>query len=167
MVDRTAINFGSVTVNQSSSPSILTITSQGTVDLIISQTEFTGTSSSMFSVAPGGSNPCASTTPTIPFGTSCTLAITFTPTATGAQEAYFNITSDDPDTSLVTVALSGTGVDDDVTPSAIEGTIGTEITYSGAPSGFGDKKGKVYIEGLKQKVDQLVEYIRQGHREEG
>ena len=106
----------------------------------------------MFSVAPGGTNPCASTTPTIPYGTSCTLAITFTPTATGAQEAFFNITSNDPDTSLVTVALTGTGIGNDVTPSATEGTIGTEITYEGAPSGFGDKKGKVYIDDLKQKV---------------
>jgi hypothetical protein len=151
VVEPTAINFGSFLVNQPSSQT-LTISSQGTADLVISQTTLTGTSSAMFSVAPGGANPCASTTPTIPYGTSCTLTITFTPTATGAQEAYFNITSDDPDTSLVTVALTGTGIGNDVTPSDTEGTIGTEITYEGAPSGFGDKKGKVYIDDLKQKV---------------
>ena len=151
VVDPTAINFGSVTVNQSSAPSTLTITSQGTADLVISQTSFSGTSSSMFSVATGGPAPCASTTPTVPFGTSCTLAITFTPTASGAQEALFNITSNDPDSSLVTVALSGTGIGEEP-PSATEGTYGTEITYSDALAGFGDKKGKVYIGGLKQKV---------------
>ena len=151
VVDPTAINFGSFLVNQPSSQT-LTISSQGTADLVISQTTLTGTSSAMFSVAPGGTSPCASTTPTILYGTSCTLAITFTPTGSGAHEAYFNITSNDPDTSLVTVALSGTGIGNDVTPSATEGTYGTEITYEGAPSGFGDKKGKVYIDNLKQKV---------------
>ena len=37
--------------------------------------------------------------------------------------------------------------------SAPEGTLGTEITITGAPSGFGDKKGKVLIGGLTQKID--------------
>ncbi len=36
-------------------------------------------------------------------------------------------------------------------PSVNEGTIGTQITITG--SGFGDKKGKVLIGGLKQKID--------------
>jgi YD repeat-containing protein len=37
--------------------------------------------------------------------------------------------------------------------STPEGTLGTEITITGAPSGFGDKKGKVLIGGLTQKID--------------
>ena len=35
----------------------------------------------------------------------------------------------------------------------LEGTYGTEIQYGGLPGGFGDKKGKVYIGGHKQKID--------------
>ena len=34
-----------------------------------------------------------------------------------------------------------------------EGTLGMKITYSNAPSGFGNKKGKVLIGGLTQKID--------------
>jgi YD repeat-containing protein len=37
--------------------------------------------------------------------------------------------------------------------STPEGTLGTEITITGAPSGFGDKKGKVIIGGLTQKIE--------------
>ena len=40
-----------------------------------------------------------------------------------------------------------------VTPSVTEGTIGTEITFTDPPSGFGTDKGKVLIGGMAQKVE--------------
>lgn len=40
----------------------------------------------------------------------------------------------------------------DVTPSVFEGTIGTEITFTDPPSGFGSKKGKVLIGGVATKI---------------
>jgi hypothetical protein len=60
--------------------------------------------------------------------------------------------STDPVSPTVQVTLSGTGVYE-VTPSALEGTYGTEIQYGGAANGFGDKKGKINVNGIKQKID--------------
>ena len=91
--------------------------------------------------------------------TACTLSITFTPPAFDQFTADLTVTGIFSDTTFTepitvthTVPITGTGVYE-VTASALEGTYGTEIIYGGAPGGFGNKKGKVYIGGLKQKVD--------------
>ena len=144
-VSPAALTFGNIFVEETSVAQTVTITNTGTMPTTVIY-DITGTSPAMFAVAPGG---CANE---IVPGAACTLAVTFTPSEHGAQSAILEIASSDPDSPTVQVSLSGTGVYE-ATPSLLEGTYGTEITYSGAPSGFGTKKGKVYIGGLKQKVD--------------
>jgi Abnormal spindle-like microcephaly-assoc'd, ASPM-SPD-2-Hydin len=87
--------------------------------------------------------------------TACTLSVTFTPPQLDVYTADLTVTAffagaDITDTATIT--MTGQGVYE-ATPSALEGTYGTEITYGGAPGGFGDKKGKIYIAGNKQKID--------------
>ena len=77
IVDPTAINYGSVILNNPSARTV-TITNSGTGNLEVSSTS---TTSGLFTVATGGTNPCTDTTPTLTPAQSCTLVVTFTPTA--------------------------------------------------------------------------------------
>ena len=143
--------FGPIFFDNTSVAQTVTITNTSIfTDTVTS--DITGDSAAMFAVAPGATNGCAVPTDTLGPSEACTLAVTFTPSALGAQSASLEILATGSVTGTVQVALSGTGVYE-ATPSALEGTYGTEIQYGGAPSGFGDKKGKIYINGVKQKVD--------------
>jgi hypothetical protein len=87
--------------------------------------------------------------------TACTLSVTFTPPQLGVYTADLTVTAffaGATVTDTATADITGTGVYE-ATPSALEGTYGSEIQYGGAPGGFGDKKGKIYIAGNKEKVD--------------
>jgi hypothetical protein len=92
--------------------------------------------------------------------TACTLSVTFTPPQMDVYTAYITVTAifegaDVTYTFTPNITITGEGVYD-ATPSALEGTYGSQIQYGGALGGFGDKKGKVYINGVKQKVDSWV-----------
>jgi len=143
-VNPSSHNFGEVEIGESASQ-VFTIFNNGNANLVITNIGFSGDSAAMFSVEVGGGNPCASLTPTITAGNSCTVNVTYAPTSGVAHTAYLDITSNDPDFTTFQISLSGTAIYD-VTISALEGTIGTEITFSEPPSGFGIKKGKVLIQ---------------------
>jgi hypothetical protein len=95
------VNFGSVTVESSSAPASATITNTGASAVTIN------------SIALGGSKPgdyaqtnnCPAT---LKSGGSCTVTVTFTPTATGPRPAAVIITDSDAG-SPQKVYLSGTG----------------------------------------------------------
>jgi len=97
-----SLTFGTVAVGQSSSPMSVTLTNKGT-----------GGSLSITSITIGGTDPndftqtnnCGSS---VAAGASCTINVTFTPTATGARSAQLQV-SDNGGGSPQTVALSGTG----------------------------------------------------------
>lgn len=143
-VDPANHNFGEVAVGESASQ-VFTIANNGNANLVISEIGFSGDSAAMFTVEVGGGNPCGSLTPTIAAGDSCTVNVTYAPTTGGAHNAYLDIDSNDPDFATFQTSLSGTALYD-ITISNSEGTIGTEITFSESPSGFGIKKGKVLIQ---------------------
>jgi hypothetical protein len=143
-----AIDFGGSVIDQTSAIQTITITNNGTADLVINTIEITGTSPTMFSAVEGTINGCAIPNAIVKPGGSCTLDMTFTPTAFDLQEALLYINSNDPDTPRDQVSLSGNGVQFLSTP--LEGTIGTTITING--SGIGDKKGKVFIGTVATKV---------------
>ena len=138
-------NFGNVKISDTSTQTF-TISSVGTGNLILGNITIDGAQASEFIL---DDNNCFGRTLTP--SEACTLAVTFAPTVLGAHSAVLEILSTDPVSSTLQVVLSGAG-DYEATPSLLEGTLGTAITYSDAPSGFGTKKGKVSIGGLKQKV---------------
>ena len=142
-----ALDFGDVVYSLTSPIQTITITNTGTVDLVISSIEITGTSHTMFAAVQGATNGCVLPSATVIPGASCTLDVTFTPAALDLQEALLYINSNDPDTPTQ-VSLSGNGVQFLYAP--LEGTVGTEITIQGVD--LGDKKGKVLIGTVATKV---------------
>ena len=102
-------NFGDVEVGSTSS-TIVTIGNVGDVDLTVI---------SIFLVS--GANYAFSSTSEFPAvispGVTVDVTVTFTPMGEGAAADVLEISSDDPDESLVSVTLNGTGVAITVPPS--------------------------------------------------
>jgi hypothetical protein len=100
----TSLSFGSVVHGTSSSAQTILVGNTGTALLNFTGSPaltFTGTNASMFSQT----NNCSST---LDAGWACVIAVTFSPTSTGAKSATLNI-SDSATGSPQLVTLSGTG----------------------------------------------------------
>jgi len=97
----TSLTFAAQTVGTTSAPQTITLTNaSGVATLTISKVSITGTNSGDFAET----NNCTSVGPK---GT-CTISVTFTPTATGARSASVSVV-DNGGASPQTAALSGTG----------------------------------------------------------
>jgi hypothetical protein len=93
----TALNFGTQVVGTTSSPQTVTLSNIGTATLFITSIN----ASAQF----GQTNNCGSS---LPFGNSCTISVTFTPTAIGPLTGTITIT-DNAANSPQIITLSGTG----------------------------------------------------------
>jgi len=96
-----SLNFGSIKVGQPSSPKPITLKNLGTTTLSITSIAVTGTNSGDFTQT----NTCGAS---VGAGGSCTINVTFTPSATGSRTASVSVT-DNGGGSPQTAALSGTG----------------------------------------------------------
>ena len=141
------LDFANVLVDEASLAQTVTITNTGTANLSITSA-ITGTSETMFLLASGSTNGCSVPSYTLIPDEACTLSVTFSPNVYGLHNAILEISSDDPETAKFQVGLSGNAVYE-VTPSVLEGTVGTEITFGGGT--FGTKKGKVLIGDVASK----------------
>lgn len=97
-----SLTFGSQTVGSVSAPLTVTVQNTGNADLNIASVTLNGANASDFILG----NGC--TTPVAPGGT-CTLQVSFAPTAGGTRTAQIQLVDDAP-TSPQTVNLSGNGV---------------------------------------------------------
>jgi uncharacterized repeat protein (TIGR01451 family) len=97
----TFLNFGSITLNSPSSPMTVTVNNKGTAPLVIDKLTI---SNGEFFISSGDISG-----QTLAPHASATISLIFTPAATGIQLASLSIPSNDPDESLVVVALSGYG----------------------------------------------------------
>jgi hypothetical protein len=97
-----SLNFGNQTVGIASAPQVSTLTNTSNANLTITSVNITGPDSGDFSE----NNSCG--TP-VPVGGSCSITVTFTPSATGTRTAAVSITDDGP-VSPQTLPLTGTGV---------------------------------------------------------
>ena len=98
-VTPTSIDFGNVTTG-SSDDQTFTIENNGTQDLNV-----TAVSSTNGTFTVSGIAPPVTITP----GNSHVVTVTFSPAADGVQSGSIDITSDDPDEALVSVAVDGEG----------------------------------------------------------
>ena len=98
-----SVDFGGQGVGEASAAKNVTITNSGTADLHVSAVSTGGTNAGDFSASPSG---CGTVTPT---GT-CTIAVTFSPSAPAGRSATLSIVSDSP-SNPDQVSLSGTGLD--------------------------------------------------------
>ncbi|MBI5183577.1 MAG: choice-of-anchor D domain-containing protein, partial [Nitrospinae bacterium] len=100
------IPFGNVTVGSSSDQYVIVTNERGSADLdirLIVQIDLL----EEFSII---SDTCSGQTIS-PSTESCTFTIRFSPTTTGTFKEKFDIPSNDPDESIVTVSVSGTGTE--------------------------------------------------------
>src|SRR5205814_1022856 len=88
-----------------SSAQTVTLKNSGTGSLTISSIGLTGTNAGDFAQT----NTCPSSSSTLAPGASCTISVTFTPTATGSRSASVTIT-DNAAGSPQSVSLSGSAV---------------------------------------------------------
>jgi Abnormal spindle-like microcephaly-assoc'd, ASPM-SPD-2-Hydin len=116
------LNFASQTVNTTSGTQAVTLTNSGNAPLIISNIGITGTNAGDF----GQSNTCPLSPNKVAAGGSCTINVSFTPTAAGSRNASLSIT-DNAGGSPQSAALTGTGV----LPPAPAVTLGpTSLTFA-------------------------------------
>jgi hypothetical protein len=95
------MNFGTVTVGKKSAPQVATFTNTANFSLTITSLSITGSNKSDFSQT----HTCGTT---VAPGASCTITVTFKPTATGVRTANVSV-ADGGGGSPQTVALTGTG----------------------------------------------------------
>jgi hypothetical protein len=102
--------FNSQTVGMMSTSQAATLSNAtGTAALTIASIAITGTNAGDFAIASTGTT-CSTSSP-VAAGGSCTINVTFTPTATGTRSGTLSITDNSNEVagSTQTVALSGTG----------------------------------------------------------
>jgi trimeric autotransporter adhesin len=95
-----SLDFGDVTVGQTSAPQQVTLQNTGSNDLSISSIVATGDFAQ--------TNNCPTGSTTVAPSVSCTISVTFTPTKTGLRKGTLSITDNAPK-SPQKVTLSGTG----------------------------------------------------------
>jgi N,N-dimethylformamidase beta subunit-like protein/HYDIN/CFA65/VesB family protein/centrosomal CEP192-like protein len=100
----TSLGFGQQQVGTTSSAQSVTLTNTGTGALTISSIGITGTNAGDFSQT----NACPIAPSTLAAGSSCSISVTFTPSATGSRSAGVSVADNAPG-SPQTVPLSGSG----------------------------------------------------------
>ncbi len=97
-----SLTFNPQLVSSSSAAQQVTLSNTGTVPLTINGISFTGANPDDFTQA----NNCLGT---VAAGGSCTINVSFIPTASGARSASLSLASNDP-ASPLTLAVSGNGI---------------------------------------------------------
>ena len=120
----TTITFPGETVGMASTPQSVMLTNTGNVTLNIASIAVTGTNAGDFTLAPAGS--CGAT---VAVHDTCTVNVTFTPSAVGARNAAVTLTDDALDTPQ-SITLSGQGL-----LQLTADLSATNLTYSGAGVG--------------------------------
>src|SRR5262249_19514167 len=100
----TSLDFGNQQVGTKSAPQTITLTNKGTTSLTLTNINITGTNASDFN----RTTTCSLSTP-LAAGASCTITVSFKPSATGSRSAAINV-FDNGGGSPQVVPLSGTGI---------------------------------------------------------
>jgi uncharacterized repeat protein (TIGR01451 family) len=105
-----SLDFGNVTVGEGITNTV-TISNNGTDNLLVTDIFITGTDAVEFSLDAGdGTGGTCGSAPTVAQGGSCNVIIGFNPASEGSKTAVLEIDSDDPDTATASVSLNGNGV---------------------------------------------------------
>ncbi len=101
-VSPASLTFAAQSTGTTSPAQIVTLNNSQSATLNISSIGFTGANAGDF----GQTNTCGAA---LPAGKSCTISVTFSPTAAGTRTATLNVTDDASGGSPQTVSISGTG----------------------------------------------------------
>jgi hypothetical protein len=127
-----SLSFGNQLVNSFSGSQSVTLSSSGTAALTIGSISASGDFTQ--------TNNCGGS---LAAGTSCTINVIFTPTATGARSGSLTITDNSFAGSQQTVSLSGTGIDFSLSasPSSVTISAGQAAHYTVTVSPLGGNFG--------------------------
>lgn len=126
-------DFGAQAVGSVSSSHQFTLKNAGTGPLVVTSSVLGGANPDQFSLAPGGSSACASLTPTLAAGASCTLLVTANPTSVGSKSASLIVTTADGDANaaLTVSAFIPAPTISGITPTSGFASGGTTVTITG------------------------------------
>jgi hypothetical protein len=99
-----ALNFGTVTIGTKSSPLTITVGNPSGTPITVKKPSISGADARDFAE----STTCPLSPATLAPGANCSIAVTFTPKASGAREAALKITDSVPGSPQM-ISLSGTG----------------------------------------------------------
>jgi RHS repeat-associated protein len=140
-VSPTAADFGYVAVGTSSGPKTFTVSNTGKDDLTLSRTALTGDAAAEFAVR---NDNCAEHT--LAASQTCTVDVVFSPVSSATKKADLTIASDDAQTPLLQVALSGDSIPLEITvTSPADGLITREARQT--ITGRLNKQGSLTING--------------------
>jgi Abnormal spindle-like microcephaly-assoc'd, ASPM-SPD-2-Hydin len=125
----TSLAFGNQQTGTTSAAQSVTVTNSGTAALTISSIALAGTNAGDF----GQTTTCPLSPSTLAVNSSCTISVTFSPTATGSRTASVSI-SDDAANNPQSVALSGTGTSPAVSLSPTSLAFGNQTTNTTSPA---------------------------------
>lgn len=115
-----SLTFAAQLVNTASAAQTFTVSNNGTADLTLGSITFSGANAADFVQSGCGS--------TVAIGASCTISVTFTPSASGVRTATLTVNGNDPVNLPATVSLSGTGIQPVATLSATAISFGNQLT---------------------------------------
>jgi hypothetical protein len=116
-VSPAALTFSDQLVGIPSTALSATLTNGGGSPVTISSMDIVGTNSGDFAIAGSGTS-CSTTNTLAAYGGTCTISITFTPTAAGVRTATLTF-NDSSMNSPQTVNLSGTGIQPSIAISSV------------------------------------------------
>lgn len=118
--DVDALSFGNIDVGYSSAAQTVTVTNYTSAAIALTGITITGDYAD--------TTTCGST---LAGKSSCTVSVIFTPTATGTRTGTLSITTNDTKYPLITVALTGNGVDFSIALTPASGTTIAGETVTG------------------------------------
>jgi hypothetical protein len=124
-VSPTSLTFAPQLVPTTSAAQTVTVSNTGTATLTTISVSFGGTNPTNFARAGG---TCGANLAT---GSSCTITVTFTPSALGAQSATMSVSGAAP-ANTATVTLSGTGTTVSASPASL--TFATQLVATTSPA---------------------------------
>ena len=129
-VSRTKIEFGTHGLHDFGKPETVTITDTGSAPLAVANATLSGHDADDFLIS---SDDCSGNV--VRPGASCGISVLFGPRSAGTRAATLTITSDDPVSPMIQVALSGTGVQQStaaLTPTELITCKTANTTFTGA-----------------------------------
>jgi hypothetical protein len=143
--NQTSLSFGSQTVGRTGSALPVTVSNSGTGAAAISSIAATGDFAQ--------TNTCGSS---LAAGASCTVNVTFTPTATGSRTGTLSIASNAPG-SPATVALTGTGVSSSTNLALNQPASASGSTQNYVPANTVDGNSSSYWESTDNAFPQWLQ----------
>ena len=102
-------DFGTVTAGNTPAPLEVTIRNSGNAVLNVSAISFQAPANQSFMLnASGGAKPCATVSPTVAVGDSCTVHVVFQPSSAGTQSSTLQVSSNASNAAVVSLLVAGT-----------------------------------------------------------